>query len=193
MSSDIIIIASVIARVLFLALFSGSFIWSLFVFSRSVKRVPPPHRIEVFRSVMKRFMVVSWIFLIALTIGGVGSLYTISANTLNVLFSTERGLVVIGEVIATLLFFLNNLLMQFVFLPRLIGVKINTLESPDKALKYFTMDDVSIALRAISGLEALETINLVIGIAAIILGVLFSSPNIDYVALSLFLLGYLVV
>jgi uncharacterized membrane protein len=184
MSSEAVVVAVVTIRVLFLALFSGAYLWLTTAFNSGAGLLPPPQRLELTVRVMKRFLVFSWIFAIAMSIGGLGSAFVVGAQNLGTagslsgilaLLPTPEGIILVLEVVVTLLILGCMMAIQFVFLPRAGGSKISVSESSDKSLKWLTANDSERALKAVSSISWLSVANIVLGILAIAIGVVYSS------------------
>ena len=184
MSSEALVITVVALRVLFLALFSGAYIWLVSAFETGTRLLPPPQRLELIRGVGKRFLVYSWIFVIAMSVGGIGSAFLVGPQSLGSvgslsglmsLISTSQGVILVLEVVVTLLIIVCNLAIQFVYLPRVLGTNIAVMESTDKSLKWLTAQDGAPGLRAVSRIGWLSMTNMVLGVVAIAIGVLYSS------------------
>jgi uncharacterized membrane protein len=184
MSSEALVIAVVAVRVLFLALFLGAFLWLLAAFESGADLLPPPQRLALIRRVGSRFMAISWVFFIAMSIGGMGSAVVIdpgdfssmsSLGGLTSLLATPRGLILGLEVVVTVLILACIAAIQFVFLKRVGGTQIAVAESDDKSLKWLTATDSKRALGAVSSITWLCIANIVLGVVAIALGVLYSS------------------
>lgn len=175
MSSETLLIVVVAIRVIFLVLFSGSYIWFALLFLRATQLLPPPQRLQLFRGALPRFLAVSWTFVAAMSIGGIGSMVlTTTSIGLGFFLQTQSGLILVLEAFVTLMIIICNALMQFVFLPR-AKVEISTAESVDKSLKWLTAKGSKIALDAVSRISWLSFVNLALGIIAIALGVLYSN------------------
>lgn len=184
MSSEALVVTVVALRVLFLALFSGAYIWLVSAFETGTRLLPPPQRLELIREVGKRFVVLSWIFIVAMSVGGVGSAFLIGPQSLGSvgsisglisLISTSQGVILVLEVVVTLLIVVCNLAIQFVYLPRVMATEISVVESSDKSLRWLTAKDGRPALGAVSKIGWLSVTNIALGVFAIALGVLYSS------------------
>lgn len=184
MSSEALVISVVALRVVFLALFSGAYIWLVSAFETGTRLLPPPQRLELIRAVGKRFVVFSWVFIIAMSAGGISSAFLVgpeslgsvgSLNGLLSLISTSQGVILVLEVVVTLLIVVCNLAIHFVYLPRVVGTAISVTESNDKSLKWLTAKDSAPRLKAVSRISWLSVTNVALGVVAIALGVLYSS------------------
>lgn len=171
-----IYILAVVVRVLFLVLFCGANLWFMIAFRTGTEKLPPPQRLELVRTVERRFISVSWVFIALMTAAGFGTITVTSVQlSLNSVFSTSAGLVLGLEAVVTLLIIIVNALIQFAFLPRARKALITTSESADKALKWLTVKDGPAALQANRNIAMLVVLNIVLAIIAISLGVVFSS------------------
>ena len=184
MTSEALIIVVVAVRVLFLALFTGAYLWLLTAFDAGARLLPPPQRLELIQKVESRFLAYSWAFFIAMSIGGMGSALLISPGDfssmgslggLTSLLSTPRGIILGLEVVVTVLILVCTAAIQFVYLKRARGAQISVAESGDKSLKWLTAEDSKGALGAVSRISMLAVANIALGVVAIALGVLYSS------------------
>jgi len=176
MSSEVLVVTVVAVRVLFLVLFCGAYLWFILAFKSGTQLLPPPQRLQIIRGVEKRFLLVSWLFVALMSLGGLGSLFVLGpVPDLNSILSTSKGIVLGLEAVVTLLIVICNALIQFVFLSRAKDSSILVAESGDKALKWLTAKDSNRALSAISGISFLSIVNIALGLVAIALGVVFSS------------------
>jgi uncharacterized membrane protein len=183
-SSEALVITVVALRVLFLALFAGAYIWLVTAFQAGTRLLPPPQRLELIRGVGKRFLQLSWLFIVAMSVGGIGSAFLVgpqslssmlSLSDLTQLFSTSQGTILVLEVVITVAIIACNLAIQFVYLPRITRTAITSSESGDKSLKWLTAKDDAPGLSAVSRIGWLGATNVVLGVVAIIIGVLYSS------------------
>lgn len=171
-----IYVLAVAIRVLFLVLFCGANLWFMIAFRTGLDKLPPPQRLELARTVERRFLSVSWVFIAFMTAAGFGTLTVTSVQiSLSSVFSSSADLVLGLEAVVTLLIIICNALIQFVFLPRARKALITTSESVDKALKWLTVKDGQAALEANRDIAIFVVLNIVLGIVAIALGVIFSS------------------
>ncbi|BBE42364.1 hypothetical protein [Conexivisphaera calida] len=177
-----LLLTALTLRVFFLVLFTGAYIWLSAAFLTGINRVPPPQRVKVTRAVTSRMLIVTWIFLLFAIIGGALTAYVTEPgliaeatdiSALTAVLSTPHGVILALEVVVTLLMVVVNAVMQFVYLPRM-SVPIEELESPNKGLKWLSSRNTSRALRAIRMISYLSLTNIVIGLIAIALGVLYS-------------------
>jgi uncharacterized membrane protein len=176
MSSEVLVVTVVAIRVLFLVLFCGAYLWFILAFESGTQLLPPPQRLEIIRGVEKRFLLVSWLFVVFMSLGGLGSMFVLGPiPDLNSILSTPQGIVLGLEAVITLFIIICNALIQFIFLPRAKDSPILVAESGDKALKWLTAKDSKAALSAISGISFLSIVNIVLAIVAIALGVVFSN------------------
>lgn len=184
MSNVVFVITVVAVRVLFLVLFCGAYLWFTTAFATGAQLLPPPQRLELIHRVMKRFLVASWIFVIAMSVGGLGSAFLVGSQNLSTLASlgdlgsllhTPQGIILSLEVIVTLLMVVCSAAIQFIYLPRAGESPISITESDDKSLKWLTAKDSGRALKAISSISWLSMANIVLGIIAIAIGVIYSS------------------
>lgn len=184
MSNEVLVATVVAARVLFLALFCGAYLWFTTAFATGAQLLPPPQRLELIHTVMRRFLAVSWIFVIAMSVGGLGSAFLVGSQNLSMVASlgdlgallyTPQGIIVALEVIVTLLIVVCSAAIQFVYLPRIGESPISITESGDKSLKWLTAKDSGRALKAISSISWLSIANIILGVFAIALGVIYSS------------------
>lgn len=184
MSDEVLVITVVVARVLFLALFCGAYIWFTTAFRTGAELLPPPQRLELMRSIMKRFLAISWIFVIAMSVGGLGSAFLVgsqnlgtpgSLGNLSSFLFTQQGIILGLEVVVTVLIVVCNVAIQFIYLPRAGESQMSIGESSDKSLKWFTAKDSGRALNALSSISWLSIANIVLGIFAIAIGVIYSS------------------
>ncbi|HUK75055.1 MAG TPA: hypothetical protein VLU99_04620, partial [Nitrososphaerales archaeon] len=166
------------------ALFSGAYIWLVSAFETGTRLLPPPQRLELIRAVGKRFVVLSWIFIILMSAGGMASAFVVGPQSLGSvtsisgimsLLGTSQGVILALEIVVTILIVVCNLAIQFVYLPRVTGTSIAVMESSDKSLKWLTAKDGTPGLKAVSRISWLSVTNIVLGVVAIAIGVLYSS------------------
>jgi len=184
LSSEALVVSVVALRVLFLALFSGAYIWLVSAFQTGTRLLPPPQRLELIRGVGRRFVILSWVFIVLMSLGGIGSAFLVGPQSLGSvttlsgltsLMATSQGIILVLEIVVTLLIVVCNLLIQFVYLPRVVATPISVMESSDKSLKWLTAKDGEPGLRAVTRIGWLGATNVVLGVIAIVIGVLYSS------------------
>lgn len=184
MSNEVLVATVVVVRVLFLALFSGAYIWFTTAFAAGAELLPPPQRLELTDRVLKRFLAVSWVFVIAMSAGGLASAFLVGSQNLSTVASlgdlssllyTPQGVILALEAIVTLLIVVCSATIQFVYLPRARESPISITESGDKSLKWLTAKDSGRGLKAISSISWLSIANIILGVFAIALGVIYSS------------------
>ena len=161
-------------RVVFLVLFTGAYIWFDLIFLRSARLLPPPQRLRLISGLLPRFLLVTWASFVIMSIGGIGSMIMTVPLDLGSILQSNEGLVLVLETLVTLLILVANALIQFLFLPR-TRVEISTTENADKSLTWLTAKGSGSALDSLSRISLLGFANLVLGIVAIVLGILYSS------------------
>lgn len=176
MIDELIIIVTIGIRVLFLVLFTGAYLWFVIAFGTGTRLLPPPQRIALLRGVERRFLLFSWLYVVVMSIGGLGSMLSLGgAPTLGTILSTPRGQILGLEVVVSLLIIVCNSLIHFLYLPRLKATPISSVESSDKSLKWLTAKNNKTSVGAISSIYIMSIANIVLGVIAIALGVLFSN------------------
>lgn len=167
-------IAMVDIRVVFLVLFTGAYVWFNLLFLRGARLLPPPQRLHLVSGLLPRFLVATWAFFVVMSIGGIGSMIMSVPLSLASILQSKEGLVIILEMVVTLLILASNALIQFLFLPR-TRVEISATENADRSLKWLAAKGSKTALDSLSRVSLLGFTNLVLGVVAIALGVLYSS------------------
>ncbi|MFP3283372.1 MAG: hypothetical protein RXP97_04760 [Nitrososphaeria archaeon] len=177
-----LLLTALTLRVFFLVLFTGAYIWFSAAFLTGLKLIPPPQRAKIANAMTSRMLMVTWIFLLFAIIGGALTAYVteptlISEATdisaLMPVLSTPHGAILVLEVVVTLLMVLVNAAMQFVYLPR-TAIPVEEIEAPGKGLKWLRSKGTDRALGAIRMISYLSLTNIIIGVIAIALGVLYS-------------------